>query len=136
MAHLLVIQKVHSAIHKLEERQCAVLKSLGMERIFDGLRAACCIPFHFDEYAYAACIIGEGPSKLRHFAMRLPLHCLQLIGMLRTAFTEWEAHQIQSGGMPRFTAHFKVKMAGRWGDHGLTWSVLHWDQCRSVDPYH
>ena len=83
---------VDAALHKLEERQCAVLRSVGMERIFDGLRAACCIPFHFNDYA--ACIIGEEPSKLRQFAMRLPLQCpsLQLIGMLRTAFCKWEAH--------------------------------------------
>ena len=26
-------------------------------------------------------------------------------------------------------------MAGRWGDHGLTWKVLEWGQCRSV-PAH
>ena len=45
----------------------------------------------------------------RQFATRLPLHCLQLVGMLRAAFTEWEAHQTQPGGMPRPTAHPKAK---------------------------
>ena len=83
--------KGRAALHELDEH-CAVLRSVGMERIFDGLRATCFIPFQFNDYA--ASIIGEEPAKLRQFAMRLPLQCsrLQLIEMLRTAFCEWEAH--------------------------------------------
>ncbi len=38
--------------------------------------------------------------------------------------------------LPQFYEGQRDPMAGRWGDHGLTWMVLHWDQCRSVDPYH
>ena len=40
---------VDAALHKLDEHQCAVLRSVGMERIFDGLRATCFIPFHFND---------------------------------------------------------------------------------------
>ena len=109
---------VDAALHKLEERQCAALRSAGMERIFDGLRAACCIPFHFNDFA--TCIIGEEPSKLRLFAMRSPLQCpsLQAIGLLRTAFCEWEAH-------PCLCTVFSTLLAGAACNCDSSWPLGH-----------
>ena len=54
---------VDAALHKLEEHQCLPLRTAGLERIFDGLRATCFIPFQFQDYS--ACIIGEGLFSLQ-----------------------------------------------------------------------
>ena len=48
---------IDAALHKLEEHQCLALRTVGLERIFDGLRATCFIPFQFRNYA--ASIIGQ-----------------------------------------------------------------------------
>ena len=62
---------IDAALHKLEEHQCLALRACGLERIFDGLRATCFIPFQFQDYS--TCLIGEDPTRLRQFAIRFPL---------------------------------------------------------------
>ena len=85
-------QCIDAALHKLEEHQCLALRTCGLERIFDGLRATCFVPFQFQDYS--TCVIGEDPARLRHFAIRFPLQCpsLQQVEALRTAFQVWNAH--------------------------------------------
>ena len=85
-------QCIDAALHKLEEHQCVALRTCGLERIFDGLRATCFVPFQFQDYS--TCVIGEDPARLRQFAIRFPLQCpsLQQVEALRTAFQIWNAH--------------------------------------------
>ena len=80
---------VEAASHKFEEGQCRALKSFGLERLFDGLRAAVNIPFHFDEYA--GHIIGEEPSRLRQLAVHRFSQCpnLHSLEALQFAFQKW-----------------------------------------------
>ncbi len=77
---------VEAASHKLEG-QFRALQSVGL--VFDGLRAAVNIPFHFDEYA--AHIIGEEPSRSRQLAVQRFTQCpnLRSIEALRVAFQKW-----------------------------------------------
>ena len=88
-----VQQCIDAALHKLEESQCLALRAKGLERLCDRLRAPCFISFQFADYA--ASVVGEDPSRLRHFASGFPQQqcpSLPIIEALRSAFALWE-HQ-------------------------------------------
>ena len=105
---------IDAALHKLEEHQCLALRTVGLERIFDGLRATCFIPFQFEEYA--ASITGEDPTKLRQFAIRFPLQCpsLRLTEVLRATFRSWEAHSSLCTLMSALLAGSCLKKDSSW----------------------
>ncbi len=107
-------QCIDAALHKLEENQCLALRTVGLERIFDGLRATSFIPFQFRDYA--ACIIGEDPTRLRQFASRFPHQCpsLQLVETLRFAFRHWEAHPTLCTLMSVLVAATHLKKDSVW----------------------
>ncbi len=90
------------------------LRTVGLERIFDGLGAPCFISFQFRDYA--ANTIGEDPTKLRQFAIRFPLQCpsLQLIEVLRAAFRTWEAHSSLCAVMSALLAGTCLKKESSW----------------------
>ena len=104
-------QCIDAALHKLEENQCLALRTVGLVRIFDGLRATSFIPFD-----YAACIIGEDPTRLRQFASRFPHQCpsLQLVETLRFAFRHWEAHPTLCTLMSVLVAGTHLKQDSVW----------------------
>ena len=111
-------QCIDAALHKLEESQCLALRAKGLERLFDGLRAPCFIPFQFADYA--ASVVGEDPSRLRQFASRFPQQCpsLPLIEALRCAFALWE-HQ------PTLCAVMATSIAGVNLKKGSSWPIGH-----------
>ena len=111
-------QCIDAALHKLEENQCLALRTVGLERIFDGLRATSFIPFQFRDYA--ACIIGEDPTRLRQFASRFPHQCpsLQLVETLRFAFRHSEAH-------PTLCTLMSVLVTGTHLKKGSAWPIGH-----------
>ena len=105
---------LYIALHKLEESQCLALRTIGFERIFDGLRATCFIPFQFCDYA--AGIIGDDPTRLSQFASRFPLQCpsLQLVEALRFAFQHWEVHPTLCTLMSVLIAGTRLKKGSSW----------------------
>ena len=109
---------VDAALHKLEEHQCAALRAVGLERIFEGLRATCFTPFQFKEYATST--VGDEPTKLRQFAIRFPLQCpsLQLIETLREAFRSW-------GDYPCLCTLMSTLVAGSCCKSDLSWPLGH-----------
>ena len=109
---------IDAALHKLEEHQCLALRLCGLERIFDGLRAPCFVPFQFQDYC--RCVVGEDPAGLRQFAVRFPLQCprLQQIEAIRTAFQLWNAH-------PSLCTLMAVLIAGSELKKGSSWPVGH-----------
>ena len=111
-------QCIDAALHKLEEHQCLALRTCGLERIFDGLRATCFVPFQFQDYS--TCLIGEDPARLRQFAIRFPMQCpsLQQVEALRTAFQIWNAH-------PTLCTLMSVLITGSGLKKGSTWPIGH-----------
>ena len=111
-------QCIDAALHKLEEHQCVALRTCGLERIFDGLRATCFVPFQFQDYS--TCVIGEDPARLRQFAIRFPLQCpsLQQVEALRTAFQIWNAH-------PTLCTLMSVLITGSGLKKGSSWPIGH-----------
>ena len=109
-----VQQCIDAALHKLEEKQCVVLKEKGLGRLFDGLRAPRFISFHFADYAES--VIGEDLSRLRQFACRFPQQSpsLQAIEELKRAFTLWERQPTLCTTMAVLIAGVNLKKESSW----------------------